>query len=376
MSVTVADIMAIMNRLAPPELMEEWDNCGLQAGSPGQRVEKIMVALDPSFAVVSEACRGGFDLLITHHPLFIKAPRPIDFSIMPGRAIAMAAKYGLSIFSAHTNLDSAEGGLNDMCADLLGLKRTRVLSPRPQPDYVKLVFFVPVDHERELLDVLSRTSAGTLGNYASCSFSVRGVGRFKPLEGSSPHIGETGKIASVNETRVEAIVARRDLPDVVDALKSRHPYETMAYDVFPLAGGIENRHGLGRIGDLEQKMTLGMFAKYAMERFEINSARVAGDLEMTVRKVALCSGSGSGLLDDFMASGADVYLSGDLKYHDGMAVIEAGRGLVDIGHFETERLVVDLIAGKLGRIVDDKGLDVTISRYAGETNPFVNLKGR
>jgi dinuclear metal center YbgI/SA1388 family protein len=292
---------------------------------------------------------------------------------MPGKVLALAATHGLSIFSAHTNLDSAEGGLNDRCAECIGLQGLRVLSGSGQADHVKLAFFVPVEHESRLLETLAATSAGTLGCYACCSFSVRGMGRFKPLDGASPFIGRVGEITRVEEVRVEAIVAARDLKGVVDALKKAHPYETMAYDVFPLAGGIGSMQGLGRVGELERPMTLQSFADHVKQRFAVDRVGVAGDLSLPVKTVAVCSGSGSSLIRDFLSSGADVFVSGDLKYHDGMTVSAAGRGLIDVGHFETERLVIDLLVKKLTDEARRAGFDVQVAGYTGERNPYLFL---
>lgn len=373
MRATVGDMAAIMNRIAPPDLAESWDNCGLQAGRMDQPVVSVLVALDASLAVVQEACARQVDLLITHHPLFISPPRSFDFSRMPGKALAMAATHGLSIFSAHTNLDSAEGGLNDRCAECLGLQGLRVLSGSGQAAYVKLAFFAPVEYEARLIEALAATSAGSLGRYAGCSFSLHGTGRFKPLDGAAPFIGRVGESACVEEVRVEAIVAARDLEGVVKALKKHHPYETMAYDVFPLAGGIDSMQGLGRIGELERPMTLQSFADHVKQQFDVDRVGVAGNLNLPVQTVAVCSGSGSSLIRDFLFSGADVFVSGDLKYHDGMTVTEAGRGLIDVGHFETERLVIDLLAEKLTEEARIAGLDVQVAGYIGESNPYLFL---
>ncbi|ABW67954.1 Nif3-like dinuclear metal center hexameric protein [Desulfosudis oleivorans] len=368
MRATVGDMVAIMNRLAPPDLAETWDNCGLQAGCFDQEVKTVLVALDPSSAVVRDACDRDVDLLITHHPLFLSPPRSVDFSRMPGTAIFLAATHGLSIFSAHTNLDSAEGGLNDRCAECIGLQNVRVLSRAGQTDHVKLAFFVPVEHEARLLEALAATPAGAWGRYSSCSFSVRGTGRFQPLEGAVPFIGRTGEIVAVEEVRVEAIVPRRDLDGVVRVLKQAHPYETMAYDVFPLAGGIEPLHGLGRIGEVEPS-TLEVFAGRVKQRFGVDRVGVAGDMAMPVKTVAVCSGAGSSLIRDFLTSGADVFVSGDLKYHDAMAVVEAGRALIDVGHFETEHLVVELLVDRLTRETAAAGYEVRVAGYAGQRNP-------
>ncbi|MDY6825168.1 MAG: Nif3-like dinuclear metal center hexameric protein [Thermodesulfobacteriota bacterium] len=373
MTTTTAGMMRLMHRIAPQYLAEEWDNCGLQAGRPDQPVNRVWVALDPSLAVVTEACAGGADMLITHHPLLMGRIKTLDFNRMPGRAVQMAAENGLSIFSAHTNLDSAEGGLNDLCAQRIGLFRTAVLTASKPDGFVKLAVFVPVEHEESIMAALEKTPAGTFGEYSACSFAVRGTGRFKPSAHASPFIGKAGEVSRVDEVRVETIVDSRDVHAVVDSLKAAHPYETMAYDIFPLSGSVGRSQGLGRIGALEVSVPLADFAESVKAGFGVESVRVAGDPGMMVRTVALCSGSGSGLMGDFLSSSADVYVSGDLKYHDGMAATDAGRALVDVGHFETECLVVDLLEDRLKTLAAEADMDVIIEGYKAEQNPYTRV---
>jgi len=370
MTATVKDIIALMNRIAPPDLAESWDNCGLQAGSADWPVRTIWTALDPAPAVIEAACAAGVEMLVTHHPLYMSPPRSLDFERLPGRLLKMAADHRLSIFSAHTNFDSVAGGLNDLCARRLGLQDVRVLSPAAAQAFCKLAVFVPETHEAELIRALEATPAGTFGEYASCSFATRGTGRFRPLAGASPYIGQAGELAAVAEVRLETIVETRELGRVIEAVRQAHPYETMAYDVFPLAGGPDSPHGLGRLGELEQAMTLRDFGAYVRDRFEVAGVSLAGDPELRVKTVALCSGSGGSLMSVFLASPAQVYVSGDLKYHDGTAARDAGRGLVNVGHFETEHLAAGALAERLGRLTGETGLAVAVEAYRQEESPY------
>lgn len=373
MTATVGNIIRLMKRIAPPSLAEKWDNCGLQAGSVNWPANRIWTALDPSLPVVSAACAAGVDMLITHHPLYISPPQSLDFEKFPGNILKMAAESRLSIYSAHTNFDSVNGGLNDICASRLGLQEVRMLTTGESEAYCKLAVFIPAGHEADVLNALEQTRAGVYGEYSACSFTTPGTGRFKPSAGASPYIGQAGELTAVDEVRLETIVEKRDLADVVGVLKAAHPYETMAYDIYPLAGSINNPHGLGRIGELEKEMTLRSFAEHVRRQFAADSVRLAGDPDMAVKKVALCSGGGSGLLSEFLASPAQVYVSGDLKYHDGRTVADAGRGLVDAGHFETECLVVDAFLEMLTELARENKLDVNIEGYRKETNPFIRI---
>ena len=370
MAVTVADIAGLMNHLAPPDLAEPWDNCGLQVGSPGWPAERIRVALDPSCEVVATACEAGADLLVTHHPLLFSGLKRVDFDRMPGRVLKMAVENRLSIFSAHTNLDSATGGLNDVCAEKLGLRDIRVLDSPRLPEYRKLAVFVPRTHEEAVLDVLEDSPAGNYGAYSSCSFAVSGKGRFKPLDKASPFIGTAGKVAVADEVRIETIVAVADVEKVVALIRTVHPYETMAYDVFPLAGSVGRAQGLGRVGVLEKRLTLDALAARVKTCFGVDHVRVAGAPDLSVSRVAVCSGSGAGLMDAFLASSADVFISGELKHHNGLSAWESGRGVIDVGHFETECLVVDLLVDRLRSLVAEAGLAVDIQPCREERNPF------
>lgn len=370
MAVTVADIVGLMNRLAPPDLAEPWDNCGLQAGSPGWPADRVRVALDPSYRVIAEACAAGTDLLVTHHPLLFAGLKRVDFERMPGTALKMAVENRLSIFSAHTNLDSAEGGLNDVCAQKLGLQNIRVLDSPRLPEYRKLAVFVPLAHEAAVLSALEDSPAGNYGAYTSCSFTVTGKGRFTPSAGAKPFIGKADESAVADEVRIETIVAADDVRQVVDRIKAVHPYQTMAYDVYPLAGSVGTPRGLGRVGTLETPTTLADLAELAKTRFNVDHVRCAGDPGLPVSRVAVCSGSGAGLMDAFMAASADVFVSGELKHHNGLAAVEAGRGLIDVGHFETECLVVDLLVERLRTLAADSGLKTEIQACAPEENPF------
>ena len=371
MTTTVADMTRLMNRLAPPDLAEPWDNCGLQAGSPLWPAKRVWIALDPSQTVIADACAAGIDLLITHHPLLFAGVKRVDFECMPGVALKMAADNRLSIFSAHTNLDSATGGLNDFCAGKLDLKDTRVLSSPRKPEYRKLAVFVPQTHEAAVLEALERTRAGNYGAYTCCSFTVQGKGRFKPSTDASPFIGTAGEVAVADEARIETIVAVEDLESVIDRIRAVHPYETMAYDVFPLAGSVGRARGIGRVGALAAPMSLAALAGLVKERFGIEAVRVAGDPDMNVSRVAVCSGSGASLMDDFLASPADVLVTGELKHHNGLAVRDAGKGLIDVGHFETECLVVDLLVGRLRELAAGAGVEAEIEGCRQERNPFI-----
>jgi dinuclear metal center YbgI/SA1388 family protein len=284
MGATVADIVKIMNRFAPPWLAEEWDNVGLQIGDLRWPVHSIWTALDPTLAVVEAACRQDVDLLIVHHPLFFRPIKSIDFHSPHGSIIQTASKHQLAIFSAHTNLDAVRDGVNDVLAQQLGLNGIEILQP----------------HKNEQ--------------------------RFK--------------------TDVDA-----------------------ARDVTPVTGS-EIEHGIGRIGFLDQVKSLASLALIVKEKLNLNFVKVAGDPELKVSEVAICSGSGSSLMNAFLASNAQVYISGDIPYHNARDAEGANRGIIDIGHFASEHLMVEALAQQLLKFFIEAGIKTKIKACTIEKDPF------
>ncbi len=372
MTATVADIIKAMEEIAPSDMAEEWDNTGLQIGRMDQPVEKILIALDPAFDVVNYAARNNVDLLITHHPLIFKPLQSIDFSTPTGSVIQAAVKNEIAVYAAHTNFDSVVDGINDALALRIGLKNLRVLSKSKDIEKCKLVFYVPVEYEQKLLKALFETNAGQIGTYTCCSFRNNGKGTFRPGHSSRPFFGKPDEIAHVDEIRLETIVKKNDIKDTIEHLRRQHPYETMAYDVYPLSL-VQSGNGLGRLGEIEQSLELEPFAMLIKKRLGLDFVRIAGEPDLPVRTIAVCTGSGSGLINDFFRSGAQVYVTGDLGYHIAREVEEANLGLVDIGHFASEHLMVAHLVNRLDKILTDFKFDVIIEGYKLEKDPFVML---
>lgn len=372
MKAKVADIIDIMNRIAPPALAEEKDNVGLQCGHPEQGVEKIRIALDPTWEVVQDACRDRIDILVTHHPLIFKPLTSVDFSRGQGAIIQQAATNNLSLFAAHTNLDSAESGINDVLAGIIGLKETTVLGKAYSNDVYKLAVFVPVDYSQKILDVLFKADAGRFGKYSCCSFFSEGTGTFRPESGANPFSGRIDEVSREDEVKIETLVLKRKISETVTLLKENHPYETMAYDVYPVVTEM-GRQGLGRVGMVDNEPTLGEFAESIRKKMKLAGIKIAGRPGLKVKKAAVCSGSGSSLIDAFLHSGAHVYVSGDLKYHDARAVEESGLGLVDIGHFESEHIIVEVLAEKIREELRKTSFDVAVDACNIEKNPFTSI---
>jgi len=373
MDAKVTDIIKIMNKIAPPTLAEEKDNIGLQCGHPDQAVKKLRVALDPTRQVVNEAVQDNIDILITHHPLLFRPLARIDFSKGAGAIIQLAAKSNMSLFSAHTNLDSVEGGINDILAEKIGLKDTTVLGRPYSNDVYKLVVFVPVAYSQKILDILFQADAGRFGNYSCCSFITEGTGTFMPEAGATPFSGRIDEISKENETKIEALVLKNNLSETIRLLKDNHPYETMAYDVYPVVTEMGTQ-GLGRVGVLEEEVSFDELAVGIRKKMALAHVKTAGDPNLKVKKVAVCSGSGSSLMNEFLLSGAQAYVSGDLKYHDARIAEESDLGLIDIGHFESEHIVVEALSEKITNELKKRSLQVEVDTCCSEKDPFMIIE--
>ncbi|WP_435547760.1 Nif3-like dinuclear metal center hexameric protein [Desulfobacterium sp. N47] len=372
MPATVCDIIKLIEKVAPPHLAEKWDNSGLQAGKLDWPVKRVLVALDPTPDVIEAACNSKADLLVTHHPMIFNPLKSIDFGSSIGSLVYKAAINSLAVYSAHTNLDSVSDGINDILAFKMGIKNLKALSNAGEAGKCKFVVYAPADYEQQVMKALFETKAGVIGSYTCCSFRNTGKGTFKPGYSSKPFIGTIDQISQVDEVRIEIIADKHNIPEIVSHVSRYHPYEKMAYDVYPLYD-YDNIQGLGRIGELEEKQKLYIFAEKIKEKLALKSVRVAGNPEIIVDHAAVCSGSGSGLLKDFLRSDAQVYITGDLRYHDARSVESEGRGFIDIGHFASEHLIVEELAQKLNIMTDKAGYGVIVEACRIERDPFVIL---
>jgi dinuclear metal center YbgI/SA1388 family protein len=364
----VSDILGIINKIAPFSRAEEWDNVGLQVGDPAGQAGRIMVALDPGRDAVEAAVSRGCRLLLTHHPFIFTPLKKISLADPAGQLIALAIRNDLAVISLHTNLDVATGGVNDFLAGLLGVTSCAPLKITHQEELVKLSVFVPQGSEGSVLEALFLFS-GVIGNYRDCSFRSPGIGTFLPLEGTRPFIGETGRRETVAEHRVEVLLRTEDLATALQALRKVHPYEEPAFDLYPLLNK-GKATGLGRIGVLEKVTTLAEYADFVKERLGAPGLRYVGPAGKAVRKVALCGGSGASLLRDASRQGADLLVTGDVKYHDAREAEALGVALMDAGHFATEFPMVKGFSEVLRKELAEKKFDAEVLECSREKEPF------
>lgn len=360
---TVGDWLSVLDTLFPEAWAEEWDNTGLQVGDRAWDTSRVLVALDPTEEVVAEAVDRGCGLLVTHHPLMFHPRSRFDLSDPVARAAAVALRMNVAIAACHTNADVASPGVSDALAEAVGVEVTGVLQETGAGARVKLVTFVPTDSTPKVLDAVAGAGAGTIGEYTHCSYRVQGTGTFLPSERARPAVGERGELNEVEEDRLEILVPRDGLEGAVDALLQSHPYEEVAYDVYPLVSraGL----GLGRVGRLPEPVRAADLAAVCRERLG-SSLRTAGDGSKRIERVALCGGSGASLIPDAIRARADVYITGDLKHHDTLDATAAGLFLIDGGHHGTEWPFVPKLAERLADA--GPGGEVQVSEIS--TDPF------
>ncbi len=372
MAVTVQDVLSAIESWAPRSLAEEWDNVGLQVGSRRRPVTHLGVALDLTLEVLEQALAKGIDCLVTHHPLLFKAPKSLDLETPLGKILSLLIKHDLACIAAHTNLDSAKGGVSDILAKALGIRVTKALSPCPGSKLYKLVVFIPKGYEEKIRQALLETEAGVIGSYYGCTFAVSGVGTYLPGEGAKPWYGEKGRLERVSEWRLEVLVPSMEIPRVISLLKEVHPYEEMAFDLYPLEEH-DPRFGLGRLGILPLPMTVLELARKVAKATGSEQVQIIGDERQEVEKVAVCGGAGGDLLPQVFKSGAQVYITGEIKYHQAREAEALGLSVIVAGHFETEYLVVSELAKYLEKWASSQQATIKISQLE-DKSPFKLIK--
>ncbi len=336
----ISDLITFLDERIPLSYQEDYDNSGLQAGDPSAPAKAVLLTIDVTEEVVDEAIKRGANLIVSHHPLIYSPLKNITPSDRVGRILMKALRNGISVYSAHTNLDSVQGGVSWKMGSLIGLKGMKPLVPM-RNGVMKLITYVPQGEADSLREALFAAGAGAIGRYDSCSFSSEGTGTFRGGEGTKPFVGEQGKVHREKEIKIEVIVPRYLKSKVVNALIRNHPYEEVAYDLINLENE-DPSTGLGVVGTLEKEMTRENFIKTLSDLFNKESVRHSGFSGKKIHKVALCGGSGASFANNAMASGADAYVTGDIKYH---AWFEASERflLADIGHYESEKFTVEII---------------------------------
>ncbi|MEN1970511.1 Nif3-like dinuclear metal center hexameric protein [Lentibacillus sp. N15] len=360
------DIFQAMECFAPRKLAYDWDNVGLQVGSFHKDVKKVMVTLDVLESVVDEAIDKQVDLIIAHHPLLFKPVKQLNTESVQGRIVEKLMKHDITVYAAHTNLDAANGGVNDMLCDTIGITDRKILREEYSEKLVKYSVYVPKSHADAIREALAQAGAGHIGNYSHCTFQTEGQGTFKPLAGTSPYIGSTNELTKTEEVKIETIVLEATIENVVRIVNDKHPYEEPAYDIYPLKNKGQT-HGLGRIGALSAEMTLNDFSEHVKTVLEVPHVRVTGDMTKSVKTVAVLGGSGEKYIHDAIAKGADAYITGDITFHVAQDAWQLGLAVIDPGH-HVEKVMKQGVKQYLEQQFDQQRLDVIVSET--NTEPF------
>ncbi len=337
--IKVKDIISHLEYFSPPALQEDYDNSGLQIGDPDMPVIGILITLDVTPEIITEAVSNNCNLIISHHPLTLSGVKKITSESTTGLIIMDAVQKKIAIFSAHTNLDSVKNGVSGVLADKLGLVKCQVLDPRKNL-LVKLVTFVPVSDSEKVKTALFKAGAGHIGNYDSCSYSTQGLGTFRGNELTNPYVGEKGKIHTEEELRIETIFPDYLQNHVVEALIKSHPYEEPAYDLYQLKNQWDQA-GFGIIGEFTEPLPTNMFLQKLKSITKTGCIRYTETEKKSVKKIAVCGGSGSSLIKKALSAKADVFVSGDFKYHQFFDTTK-NMMIADIGHYESEQFTKEL----------------------------------
>ncbi|MDR2431081.1 MAG: Nif3-like dinuclear metal center hexameric protein [Candidatus Margulisbacteria bacterium] len=319
-------IIQTLNNIAPPQYACGWDKqIGLQIGDKRADIRAVMIALDASSVAIDRAVKQKADLLIAHHALFFQELSRIDLSLPLGRNIAKLLKNSIALFVAHTNLDAAPHGVNWTLARRCGLEpeRCEVLEPTYREQFYKYVVFVPREAIEAVHAAIVSAGGGHIGNYSDCTFRLDGTGTFRPLAGTKPYSGRQNVLEKTAEVRIETIISAEKVGGLLNAVRAKHPYEEIAYDLYPLKNS-GRTYGIGLIG---RPLKNSKYAAY--------------------KKIAVCSGSGSSLVRKAFDKGAELFVTGEAGYHSRLLAEELGLELKICGHRETEEIIVPVLKKKL-----------------------------
>lgn len=332
------EITQYLEQIAPPGYQESYDNAGLITGNPEMEIHSALLCLDVTEEILQEAVQLGSNLIISHHPVIFKGIKKLTGSTETERIVILAIQHGIALYAAHTNLDNVPEGVNGKLADKLGLQHPRILEPL-KGELAKLVVFVPESAAEAVREAIFEAGAGVIGNYDQCSFNLSGTGTFRGNEKANPFVGKPLLRHSEAEIRIETILPKLLKHSVIKAMLAAHPYEEVAWDLYPLEN--ENPYlGAGIIGEIDESDALDFLhhIKQILKAGCIKHTRLTGK---KIKRVAICGGSGSFLLKRAIQEKADLFLSADFKYHDFFEA-EGKIIIVDAGHFETEQFTIEL----------------------------------
>jgi dinuclear metal center YbgI/SA1388 family protein len=344
--INIATVVQFLDEFAPPNLAADWDNVGLLLGDPADPVQKIMTCLTVTPETAGEAVARGANLVVTHHPILFRAVKRLTAASPDGRMLLALVRAGVAVYSPHTAFDNTAGGINELLAHRLGLTDLAPLRRRGEGRQYKLVVFVPEKDLARVSDAVFAAGAGHIGQYSECSFRLAGTGTFFGSDATNPTVGQKGRREEVGEWRLEVICPEACLNDAIQAMRRAHSYEEPAFDVY-LLHSAPGPFGEGRIGRLPGAVCLKELAQTVQRVLSAGAVQVVGDPERSVERVAVVCGAGGEFLADATRARADVFLTGEMRFHDQLAAQAQGLAVVLPGHYATERFGVEELAAKL-----------------------------
>lgn len=359
----LSEITNFLESIAPLNYQEDYDNAGLIVGNPSQEIKAALVSLDCTEQIVDEAIDKGCNLIISHHPIVFKGLKKLNGKNYVERVVLKAIKNDIALYAIHTNLDSVQNGVNAKICEQLSVKNPKILSPK-SGILKKLVTFCEHKDAAQLRDALFSAGAGNISNYSDCSFNIEGTGTFKGNELSNPTLGEPNVREYAKETRIEVIFKTQDERKLLATLFQNHPYEEVAYDIYPLENQLQNV-GSGMVGQLTNALSGLEFLKMVKAQMKAEVIRHTAIIDREIKKVAVCGGSGSFLLKHAIAAGADAFVTADFKYHEFFDA-EGKIMIVDIGHFESEQFTSNLLIDN----IQEKFPNFAIRLTEHNTNPI------
>lgn len=343
---TIANLIDYLDQFAPPDLAAEWDNVGLLLGDRAWEVKQVMTCLTLTSEVAREAIKTGAQLIVTHHPILFRPVQRLTTDNIEGKTLLALIKAGVAVYSPHTAFDNTKGGINDLLAGRLGLIEVGPLRRREGPGQCKIIVFVPDADLGKVADALYAAGAGNIGDYRECGFRLAGIGTFFGSDAANPTIGKKGRREEVSEWRLEVVCPQDKVNQVVAAMRKAHSYEEPAFDVYPLRP-VASPLGEGRVGRLPRPMPLRDLAQIVKTNLHTGMVQVVGDPARTVERVALACGAAGEFLKDALRVNADVFLTGETRFHDNLSAQAQGLALLLPGHYATERFGIEELAGRL-----------------------------
>ncbi len=343
---TVADVTRWLEGFAPGRLAEPWDNVGLLLGDPSSACARVMTCLTVTPDSAGEAIDARADLIVGHHPIFFKGAKSLRADRPDSAHLWRLARAGIAVYSPHTAFDNTTGGINDLLARRMGLVEVGPLRPSPRPSIFKVAAFCPREDREPVLAAAFAAGAGKIGAYGECSFSSPGYGTFFGDETTNPTLGQKGRRETVREWRVEVVCPGERLVGVLDAIRSAHSYEEPAIDVYPIQTA-STGPGIGRLGRLPESATLADLAAGLANQLGAPGVQYAGEPSRRVGRVAIGCGAGDDLLADAVGAGADVFVTGEARFHRILEAEARGIGLILLGHYASERPGVEDLATRL-----------------------------